>query len=190
MTAFKVMVLWVVVEVMAGQSLAEAGISLDISYDTSKAAMKIDVEMPATYIYFGLVFGSGMFNTDMILFYKDGAITDRWSTTEDSMPPADAQQDIISPSSALTSDGKNRTFTMWRKMDTGDTSQDTVINCGQKHNWEWAARSSFSAYTEMHNYDGDVQVTFNDDCTVKSGSKALKIAVSALVSLIAVTILG
>ena len=85
-----------------------------------------------------------MTNTDMVLFQGDGTITDLWSTTF-SRPSSDDTQDY-EPNGAnqgTLADGV-RTFETYRALDTGDSSQDQVIACGQEYDMAWTLNSKTS----------------------------------------------
>ena len=128
------------------------GPTYDLSYDAAKAAIKIVATVPEN-MYISIGWGVGMNNVDMVLFKgsgADGVITDLWSTSE-STPQTDSSQDYID--SVKSKSGTTYTFTTYRKMDTGDSSQDTVLSCGKTYRFDWAGLSTSSTFME-HDKDG------------------------------------
>ncbi len=92
--------------------------------------------------YLAIGFGASMTNTDMVFcaFVGGKAVCeDRWSTGQ-TMPTKDTTQDITLTSSKLDtiSSPKSMTFTVKRKLDTGDSTQDKKLSTSEKTKFIWA----------------------------------------------------
>ena len=117
--------------------ISSLGASYDIEYDSAKKALKFTVETKDnTYLSIG--FSSGMTNTDMVYFKAtgNGEVQDLWSTGNVT-PQHDSKNDYTD-TTVTKADDKYK-FVTYRKLDTGDTSQDTKLECdGKTKKWAWA----------------------------------------------------
>jgi hypothetical protein len=102
------------------------GNSFKIAYDPSTSLVTMKVEVKAN-TWFGVGFKDQMKNSDMITFQgtgDKGEVIDQWSTAK-TIPQVDSQQDITW--SSTRDSNNNYVFEATRKLDTGDSGQDTII---------------------------------------------------------------
>ena len=104
------------------------GPTFEVSYNAEKEKLQIDTTVPEN-MWLGISYKYSMNSADSVIFQgqNDGDVKDLWSTGY-GMPSTDDSQDYEVVSSALK-DGVY-TIQVLRALDTGDSSQDMVIQCG------------------------------------------------------------
>ena len=138
------------IETSSADSLAwKDGATWKMSWDKEKSMIKMDVTTPVgTWFAFG--WGRGMIGVDMVKFTgtgDNGDIDDLWSSFY-FVPARDTEQEY---GSALKKrNGDTYEFTAWRRLDTGDTKQDTKLFCGRDYNFAYTG-SSVSSLPIKHN---------------------------------------
>ena len=144
----------------------EGGPTYDITTDAATKTMTIKVTVPKN-MYFGLAFGKGMYGVDNLWFSNTlsgvGTVKDMWATSERA-PVKDTNQNFKMVSNKTDKTTLTTTFVVTRPLNTGDTEQDTVIECGKDHEFEWVGNSQ-SSVLQMHNKDGDYTINLNEDCS-------------------------
>ncbi|KAL4484235.1 hypothetical protein ABPG72_003519 [Tetrahymena utriculariae] len=143
------------------------GLTLSFEIQGTDIIMMIDSTQKQGWI--GVGFGSTMSNTDMVIFFasRNGqpAVLDTFSSGE-STPTTDSQQDWALLGSQITSSS----FKMKAKraLNTGDVSQDTVLQQGTSYGFcvAWASSTSFiqhndyfSFQVQLNNNLGTIQAT-------------------------------
>jgi len=126
---------------------------MEVAYELTKIdkendGIKFTLTMKSNgYLAVGL--GSGMNNVDMVMCNKDATTnkpkcTDLWSTTT-STPKTDVTQDITLIEAESFVNDKDRKFVFTRKLDTGDTNEDTILVSGKTYNFykAWGESDSF-----------------------------------------------
>ena len=120
------------------QMTLDNGITVNMSF-ADASTLTITLTASDTH-WLGVGLGPTMTDTDMFVIIPSGgsaAITDRYSTGQ-SMPRTDAESNVTLSSSLS---GSTFTYTVTRALDTGDTTDDTVITTGT-HTWCYAYGSS------------------------------------------------
>ena len=93
-----------------------------------------------TNSYLALGYGTGMTNTDSVMFTGNGAVKDLYSTANTT--PSIDSSNAYSPATGTLSNGKY-VYTSERAFDTGD-AKDKVIECGKSYDFRWVGLTSSS----------------------------------------------
>ena len=146
------------------------GPTFDIGYDATKSMLKLTATVPQDN-YLAIGFGEGMTNVDMVHFKATGAgeVVDLWSTGVVA-PTTDTTNDYTDTVIDTTTDPTKYSFTTYRPLDTGDTTQDSVITCDKKVEYYWAG-STTTASMVKHNKLGEFYVNYDASCnpTIEAG---------------------
>ena len=132
--------------------------------------MKITAEVPQNN-YLSLEYGVGMEKVDMVIFKAggEGQIEDLWSETW-FIPAIDKSQDYKDTKIVRGDFNTMYKFETYRALDTGD-EQDTAIECGKTHIFNWVG-SSLTSQLVKHNHKGGFDLTLDSNCNVKTLAEA------------------
>ena len=123
----------------AAVTLWKDGAEIDITYDTAQSKIQFDVNVPKDqYLCIGLT--AGMTNVDMVYFKGsgEGEVLDLWSP-QAGIPTTDTSQDWDSTIDA--SDPSVYKFKSLRALSTGDSTEDSIIECGTTVKYGWAGNT-------------------------------------------------
>lgn len=162
------------------QGADEGEISFDYK-DGIKWSAKIDmitdeIVMKTTLpnkSWFSIGFGPNMRGTDMIVWrWKDDemVVDNVWSTTYN-VPPSDGT-DYLKTTIQDSTDGKFKTFTTRRALDTGNV-KDFVIQTDKSMAWSYALRTgkgTFSSRNDIHTEREIFDVKFSSSGGVETGT--------------------
>ena len=146
----------------------ENGPEFEIEWDSDKEAMKIEAEVPEGQ-WLGIAYGQNMNNVDMLFMGRngDGEFKDMWATQNG---PPNEDQDFSYFDVERKKEGDEYKFKAWRKLDTGDSANDYVLNCGQVYDFKWVGNDA-SGTMNKHNKVGMWKLTINEDCTMSGAVK-------------------
>ena len=140
----------------------------------NKDTLKIEASVPNS-MWLGIGFGHGMKGgVDMVQFRATGSgiVQDLWSTSE-SQPAIDSVQSYTG--TTVTQADSKYNFVTYRKLDTGETTQDSVIKCGSgKQEWGASvnAKTADSSQEHTKNYEFDVDIS--EDCVISLAQESAK----------------
>ena len=130
-------------------------------------------------MWLGLAFGENMFSTDMVQFTGDGdgSVTDLWSTGL-WKPETDTVQNYSDITKSLSNGVYS--FTAYRFPMTGDSAQDSTIECGKTNQYAWAVQENTPGFAK-HSNDGKWTLSTQSDCSgALAADGAMNFAVTAL----------
>ena len=136
----------------------------------------------------GVIYGDSMFHNDVVIFHQTGSdapnVQDRyafgyWVPREDKI---NNYEDVVAEKV-----GDKYNFVAYRKLNTGDYEDDTMVSCGTTNNWMWAG-STWTGALVKHDTKGTVTFTIMDGCTGSASDngmwfKASSVLLGAIVSI-------
>ena len=168
------------------------GPTFTVKYNPAGKALDFEAKVQKN-TYLGIAFGGGMTNLDAIHVSNGGTVptlkvTDIFANGYKT-PVKDTKQDLKNiKTSALDKDGWS-TFNFSRALDTLDAKQDFKIECGKDYKFSWVGHTSSSKMSSKHNKSGDWNISFNADCSVKSGASTFGVAAAVAATASVVTFL-
>ena len=126
------------------------------------------------------MYGDSMFQNDVGIFQQTGDeapnVQDRYATgfwlpREDKI---NNYEDVT-----ITKNGDKYNFVAYRKLNTQDYDDDTVIKCGSTNKWNWAG-STWTGALIKHDTRGPFVFTLADGCTHAVAENATYVYMSSV----------
>ena len=157
------------------------GPDLDISFDPISYRMKFVVTGMPQGTWLGVIYGESMFHNDVVLFQQTGSdapnVQDRyafgyWLPREDKV---NNYEDVTAEKV-----GDKYNFVAYRKLNTGDYEDDTMVTCGSTNKWMWAG-STWTGALIKHDTHAKLTFTISEGCTSSASDGSLYFKVSSVI---------